>query len=140
MNMKNIKISAILITVILISTVVFAVSNVNITRFEGYSDGENIILEWETSQEKNLEYFSVERKAANGNFVEIAKVEPEPDQFYEYVDENVYKSTSSIYIYNLKVKLIGESLQDASSIKQISVTHDVTGVKRTWGSIKALFR
>lgn len=138
--MKNIKISAILITVILISTVVFAVSNVNITRFEGYSDGENIILEWETSQEKNLEYFSVERKAANGNFVEIAKVEPEPDQFYEYVDENVYKSTSSIYIYNLKVKLIGESLQDASSIKQISVTHDVTGVKRTWGSIKALFR
>jgi hypothetical protein len=137
MDIKIKKILTLFLTILFITTV-FAVSEVNITRFEGYSDGENIHLIWETSKEQNLKYFAVERKAANGSFVEIDQVTPEEDNYYEFIDENVYKTTSSIYIYRLSI--IDKNLNKTGETKELPVTHDVTGVKRTWGSIKALFR
>ncbi|MBE2279223.1 MAG: hypothetical protein IAE91_02440 [Ignavibacteriaceae bacterium] len=56
---------------------------------------------------------------------------------YSFLDEGAYKSSDVLYIYRLKI--IDKDNTQAYS-KEISVNHAVSGVKKTWGSIKAMFR
>jgi len=42
-----------------------------------------------------------------------------------------------IFIYRLKIV---DTNGQASYSNEVSVSHNVSGVKRTWGSIKAMFR
>ena len=103
------------------------------------SDGENIILKWYTTQETNLDHFIVERKSVGGAFGVIS----EPlkangnNSSYEYIDENAFKTTDGVFIYRLKIVDTDSKITYSG---EISVSHSVSSVKRTWGSIKALFR
>jgi len=109
--------------------------------FTGRSDGENITLEWKTHQEDNVSAFVVERKAGvDGQFIMLASIEPRgPNSHYSYVDKSAFKSTESLYIYRLKIMDIDPSAPPSYS-KEVHVSHSVSSVKRTWGSIKAMFR
>ena len=58
---------------------------------------------------------------------------------YSYVDENAYKSSGAFYAYGLI--LVDYSGNRSEVVMNTQVIHDnVSSVKRTWGSIKALFR
>lgn len=106
--------------------------------FNAKSEGDDIRLEWRTSEESNLKMFVVERKTHNNGFIEIGFVAPKgSNSSYVYVDQNVYKTTDLIFIYRLKIV---ENNNQFSYSNEISVSHSVSGVKRTWGSIKAMFR
>ena len=108
--------------------------------FQGRSDGNNISLEWKTRTEQNIASFDVQRKAGyEGEFVTIASIDPKgANSFYSYVDRSAYKSNASVYLYRLK---INEGVSaPASYSNEITVSHSVSSVKRTWGSIKAMFR
>lgn len=102
------------------------------------STGESIILTWETTSEVNLKHFVVKRRALDGEFVQIATVEPRSDHKYEFVDRSVYKSESSVYKY--LVVIIENDGRENGVVGEVSVAPDLTSVRRTWGSIKALFR
>ena len=56
---------------------------------------------------------------------------------YTFVDESAYKTSNSFYAYGLVIVYTDGTKSDPM---RISVTHGVSSVKRTWGSIKALFR
>jgi hypothetical protein len=107
--------------------------------FQGRSDGNNIAIEWKTRTEANLTTFEVQRKAGyNGTFSTIAQVEPKgSNTLYEYTDRSAYKSQDNIYVYRLKIV---DANASASYSNEITVSHSVSSVKRTWGSIKAMFR
>lgn len=108
--------------------------------FQGRSDGNNITLEWKTRTEQNLVSFEVQRKAGSeGEFITIATVEPRgSNSYYSYVDRSAYKGSASVYLYRLKIN--EGSSSPASYSSDITVSHSVSSVKRTWGSIKAMFR
>ncbi|MCB2203431.1 hypothetical protein KQI65_01680 [bacterium] len=108
--------------------------------FNGRSDGENIILEWKTRSESNLLRYEIQRKAGqDGEFVTLSTVNPKgSNSLYSFTDRSAYKATESIYVYRLKI--VEASGSPASFSNEITVSHSVSSVKRTWGSIKAMFR
>jgi hypothetical protein len=106
--------------------------------FQGRSEGEDVRLEWKTSEETNLLHFKVERKTPQSSFAEIATVDPKgSNSNYTYLDQSAYKSNDLVFIYRLKI--IDNDGQTSYSA-EVTVSHNVSGVKRTWGSIKAMFR
>ncbi|HLG31620.1 MAG TPA: hypothetical protein VI362_01170 [Ignavibacteriaceae bacterium] len=106
--------------------------------FYGRSEGDDVRLEWKTSEEVNLQHFKVERKTPQSQFSEITTVDPKgSNSYYSYLDQSAYKSNDMVFIYRLKiVDLDGQTSYSA----EVTVSHNVSGVKRTWGSIKAMFR
>ena len=104
---------------------------------QGHSESDNIIIEWQTEKEFNIKSFTVERKTPNGSFVGIATVSPKGDySYYRFVDEGVYKTADRLYTYRVKI-------DDGTYVTysaEVPVAISLSDVKRTWGSIKALFR
>lgn len=102
------------------------------------SSGDNVIVMWQTLQESNLKHFVVQRKAKDGPFFEVGVVVPEKDQYYEFTDETAYKTSGTLYKYRIAI-VDNNGLVTHSN--EVPVLHDnISSVKKTWGSIKALFR
>ena len=106
--------------------------------FQGRSEGEDIRLEWKTREEVNLKNFKVERKTPQSEFVEIATIQPKGNNsYYTYLDQSAYKIQNILFTYRLKIV---DNDGQVSYSNEVSVSHSISGVKRTWGSIKAMFR
>lgn len=108
--------------------------------FAASSNGENIVIRWVSEQENGVVRFELERKAGvSGQFFLLVQIAPRGDNSsYEYVDDAAFRVTSeTFYQYRLKVVFA-----DGSSVYfgPISVSHSISSVRRTWGSIKAMFR
>jgi len=129
------KLSQIFI-ILLIATAVFA--GTFLEYFHGRSEGDDIRLEWKTREEVNLQNFKIERKTPQSTFAEITTVQPKgSNSYYSYLDQTTYKITDMVFIYRLKIV---DTNGQASYSNEVTVSHNVSGVKRTWGSIKAMFR
>jgi hypothetical protein len=106
--------------------------------FHARSEGENVKLEWKTSEESNLKNFVIERKTQQSSYVDISSILPKGNNsFYSYVDASVYKSSDYVFTYRLRIV---DADQKISYSSEVSVSPNISGVKRTWGSIKAMFR
>ena len=128
--------SIILFSILIVFTAVYA--GAFLEYFQGRSEGEDIRLEWKTGEEINLQDFKIERKTPNNAYVEIATIEPQGNNsYYTYIDESAYKTEELVFIYRLKIE---DSDGNVSYSSEVTVSHNVSGVKRTWGSIKAMFR
>ena len=128
------------IFLILLLVTATAVGGAFLDYFNGRSDGDNIVLEWKTRSESNLQRYEIQRKAGrDGEFATLTTVSPKgSNSLYSYIDRSAYKSTESIYVYRLKI--VETSGSPASYSNEITISHSVSSVKRTWGSIKAMFR
>ncbi len=103
------------------------------------SDGSNVTIQWGTTDESSIKEFVVERRnGPAGEFIAIATVMKKgSNSFYEYVDKSAFKTTGSIYQYRIK----SETLSGGAEYSDvITISHNVSSVKRTWGSLKAMFR
>ncbi len=106
--------------------------------FQARSENENVRLEWKTGSEENLKNFVIERKTSQSSFTDIATIEPKGDNsIYTYIDESAYKSNDLIFVYRLRIV---ENNSQYTHSSQVSVSTNISGFKRTWGSIKAMFR
>ncbi len=107
--------------------------------FNAVSSGDNIVLTWQTLNEENVKEFVIFRGPDRDHLAQIAVVEAKGDNSeYTYIDENAYKTNESFYAYAL---IIVDTDGSRSEPIFAFVTHNgVSSVKRTWGSIKALFR
>ncbi len=125
-----------LFSILFLAVAVYAGAFLNY--FQGHSEGENVRLEWKTSEEVNLQNFIIERKTLQSLYIEIATIEPKGNNsFYSYLDESAYKTEDLIFKYQLKIV---DTDGSTSFSAEVSISHNVSGVKRTWGSIKAMFR
>ena len=127
-----------LIFIILLLFVSISMAGAFIDFFYAKSDGSNVRIEWKTNEEKNVKVFVVERRSINSDFVQVSTVLPKGNNsFYSFTDENAYKSENLVLVYRIKIV---DNDNSTSFSKEISVTHSVSNVKRTWGSIKSMFR
>lgn len=126
----------ILFSILVIAAAVYA--GTFLDYFQGRSEGEDVLLEWKTSAEVDLKHFAIERKTPQNPYIELAIVEPNgSNSIYSYVDEAAYKTVDLVFIYRLKIV---DNDGATSFSAEVTVSHNVSGVKRTWGSIKAMFR
>jgi hypothetical protein len=107
--------------------------------FTAKSEQDAILLEWKTGIEDNLNHFEIERSASEpNNFIRIGTISAiGNNSYYYYRDEVGMNPLAPIYYYRLK--LVDNNGGYVYS-NTITVTHIISGVRSTWGSIKAIFR
>lgn len=106
--------------------------------FVADSNGDNISLTWQTTNEENVQQFEILRGSDKDNLMTLATIASQGNNSsYTYIDKNAYKTNSSFYSYGLVIVDLDGSKSEPMTI---GVNHNVLGIKRTWGSIKALFR
>lgn len=107
------------------------------------SDGKSITVEWRTESESGVANFAVERAADGVSFSTVSTLDARGSQtVYRYVDEDaLMKGNSDVtgkkYVY--RIKIIGGD-NSVTYSNSINVTHNISGIRRTWGMIKEMFR
>ena len=139
-KMRKFRVLKIFALIVFITSVVFA--GVTLQYFTAKTQGEGILIEWKTADEGGAVSFEIERSAQNpNNFIYITTINAAGNNsYYSYQDNTVESSSptsNSIYYYRLKCNYSGGS---PTYTNYISVVHTLSGIKSTWGSIKAIFR
>jgi hypothetical protein len=130
------KITTIFLALLIIATV-YAGAYINY--FHISPEGDNVKLEWQTGDESNLQKFVIERQTYQNPFIEIVTISPKGNNsYYSFIDQNTYKANDLIFIYRLK--MVDSDGITTTYSEPSSVSLNISGVKRTWGSIKAMFR
>ncbi|MCS7155341.1 MAG: hypothetical protein N2561_08560 [Bacteroidetes bacterium] len=93
---------------------------------------------WRVTEQAGVRRFILERKAAGEEqFREIFQTPPNPTGTYEFVDESLARSGLDGLV---KYQLLVEGAEGRLLLKQIDANYTTTAVRRTWGSIKAMFQ
>jgi hypothetical protein len=107
------------------------------------SSNGDIILTWTTVDETGVQRFDVLRASWGGSgwsdFVVVGTVDQLKgnNSTYEFIDKSVFKTTAGIYGYRIRI-INGQTPAPETDI--VTVSHTSSAAKRTWGSIKAMFR
>lgn len=129
------KISTLILAFLIIATVY---AGAYISYFHARSESDDIRLEWQTGDESNLQKFVIERRTPQSSYIEVESIAPKGNNsYYTYLDQNTYKTNDAIFAYRLKIVDANGTVTYSSDA---SVSLNISGVKRTWGSIKAMFR
>jgi len=115
---------------------------VTLQYFVARDNASGVLVEWKTSEEGGTSKFEIERSADTpDNFIYIDnKTATGNNSYYSFQDNSVdigNGRTSAIYFYRLKCV---EGNGNFTYTNHITVSHTVSGIRSTWGSIKAIFR
>jgi hypothetical protein len=130
--------SAIVLLLITLSASV-ALAGAILNRFvASRSTNGDVVVEWTTGTESDVKYFEVQRMAgAQGEYTALGFIQPKgSNSSYQFVDRSAYKASDAIYKYRLSIV----NQDGSASYSQELTVRSLSGVKRTWGSIKAMFR
>jgi len=114
-----------------------------ISSFHARRQSNTVILEWTTEEEGGLVKFQIQRSTDSINWINIGEKLPLPGQSgerksYSFTDNSIFKNmhTGTFYYRLIIIDAQGNS-----------TPHDVivsiagnSGLRHTWGSIKAMFR
>jgi len=126
------------ILLIIISASALFAGNLAIREFTVHTDDGRAILEWTSGIETSLRVYDIQRSFDGSHFNLVAHIEPSGDNHkYRYVDNDLFKSNISTYYYRIS-GLMNDNKRYYSETKKITVNS--SGINRTWGSIKAMFR
>lgn len=134
--MKNNFFKCFIVVFAILSSFVFA--NSVISSFVAQDGGTKVILKWTSTAETDVDYYEIERSLDTRNFTKIGKVKAQGPSDYTYVDNAVFKLNTTQFYYRLNIVSTGGARQ--IYWKTISVKPNISGIKHTWGSLKAMFR
>ena len=127
----------VVITILLSSMVFSQMSNPQITKASMQSDG-TVLICWTFDMDGNVGHYEIWRSTdVNGPFSQIGDVQK--GTFY-FIDKNdLFKTVDKLFYY--KVKAVGTTgYSQTSSSMSVLYSGTSSTPKRTWGSIKAMFR
>ena len=106
--------------------------------FSAVGSGQQVVLDWTVQPGLAPAMFHVQRSFDGQRFIAIADVRPADGVYqYTYVDDDLFKGELHTYYYRIEAVLSG----DRSALSAVrEVTLSFSGIRRTWGSIKAMFR
>lgn len=127
------------LTLLLLVVVSVAFGSIIKDRPSALSNGSDIFVRWETEDESSVLRFTVIRRAGTaGDFMEINSLGPKGNySSYEYVDRSVFRMTGGIFQYRIRVYTTETTYAETEIV---TVSHVSSAARRTWGSIKAMFR
>jgi hypothetical protein len=135
--MRLIKIFLFLVLMVTLTT-----GGQRIINFSVEPEGRDIVISWEMTDQTGVRHFFVERGPIfddqqyirlNGNNPESVR----PSRKYEYVDRTAYKDDGSGFYYRIAI------VENDGTIfysEPLSPLGKISSVRRTWGSIKSMFR
>jgi len=99
----------------------------------------NFVITWQAQVEENVRMYELRRKTSySERFTPVTEVTARgTDVTYRYVDDEVYKAASEQVDYELVVTYTNGTQE---MVTQRQVNYTPTAVRRTWGSIKAMFQ
>jgi hypothetical protein len=112
-----------------------------ITDFQAVREQNAILVSWASEQENNVSKFTIERSTDLTNWAWVGDVtafgESSVKRTYQFKDKNLYKSNQATFYYRLKItdKNGRSVIYDA-----VLSANGYSGIRHTWGSIKAMFR
>lgn len=119
---------------------VVAASTVRLEYFRVSEADNTLVVQWQAIDEEPLRNYEVLRRttSSDNQFVQVASVNPHgPARPYEFRDSQVFKSGSDDVTYRLEgILKNGQRVL----LGERSVSYSPTAVRRTWGSIKAMFQ
>jgi len=134
-----------LILIFLFLSITLAGDNSTFNEYNAQPDANRVIISWVTKDESQLKHFVVQRSNDDRNFIDLDQIRiweqlhlPKGVGYrYEYVDEDVlFKSGGTLFYRVIAVKKDGTKVETTSMM----VNPNISGIFRTWGAIKAMFR
>jgi hypothetical protein len=138
----------IILSLLLFTNLVFA--EVTLQFFTAKPNSSGILIEWKTINESGTVRFELERSVGMpDNFTNVFSADATGNNsYYQYQDNATSRlvpaggsgnSPASNEVYYYRLKCIN-SQGGYVYTNHITVTQSVSGIRRTWGSIKAIFR
>lgn len=126
--------------VVLVLLLVAASSGVQLDYFRVEKEESAFVLRWQAENEEGVRHYELYRKTplSDDRFVRIHTAQPQGEgRPYEFRDTQVFKDASETVTYSLEAVLVeGERL----TFEKVSAEYTSTALRRTWGSIKAMFQ
>ena len=133
-----------ILVILFCSTLLFAGDNI-LDYFTARSDGKVITLEWKSTDETYISGFEIDRAGSSHIFSKISDMDAKGySASYKYIDEDAFmksgdNNTQSNNIFYYQLKIIKKD-NSALYSNEVNVTHNISGIRRTWGMIKEMFR
>lgn len=130
------SIATIIILLILYS---LAFANFIFQEYSATPSSNSVLIEWETKSEAGVFKFIILRSTDDQNFIEIGSVNAEKaGTQYSFTDDNVLFKDTQTFFYKLNaVRSDNSSIEESQSL----IVHpNISGIYRTWGAIKELFK
>jgi hypothetical protein len=115
-------------------------AGVIVSNLTASSSGSNIDVNWKSVDESGVQRYEVLRRAgADGDFLAVGIVDQLKGNgaLYTFADKSVFKTTEGYFQYKIRI-INGQNPAPETEI--VGVSHLSSAAKRTWGSIKAMFR
>jgi hypothetical protein len=114
-------------------------SSVRLSMFTVDAENSDLIVVWQAQVEEDVQHYTVKRLTRlDHDFVEIARVTAlGANKPYVYRDDEIYKTAAETVEYELVA--VGSDGSEIS-LGRRQVAYTPTAVRRTWGSIKAMFQ
>jgi hypothetical protein len=134
----RLKILAVFLIVFASFALVFSGDN-NLKNFQAVAQIDKVTLTWEYANEANLKGFEVQRGSDKVHFVKLDFVNADGSGKYKYVDDSIFlaKTNDKVYYYRL---IITDKSGNFTTSQSLVVSAQISTVRQTWGSIKAMFR
>lgn len=113
---------------------------VRMSFFKVEEENGDLLISWQTDEELDVREYELQRmtRFTNGQFVKVDALMPHgPGKAYLFRDEQVFKSSSEQVDYRLEV-VYSDGVREQLATEQVNYTS--TAIRRTWGSIKAMFQ
>jgi len=128
--------------ILFITSILFAGASFKVNGLRAHDTNEGIKIEWETETEYNVQFFKIER-SNNQSFIDYTELDETitatgSGSYYYYVDESLLKTNDNTFYY--RIKIVDNDGTVSRSAIILGTLNNISGLKRTWGSIKAMFR
>ncbi len=102
--------------------------------------GDEVTIQWQSSNENGVESYEIERRGEDSpDFRRLSRVDAKGSgSIYSYVDDGAFYKSGSSKRFTYRLKAVGGATQQFSPT--VSITHEVSSVRKSWGMIKELFR
>ena len=139
--MSDSKKTALWALVLLALCPVLLLSSASISGFMATRNNNTIFLQWTTEGESSLSKFEIERSIDRYRWLKIGEVpalgESNQKNTYSYNDRTLFKGNLSGVYYRL---VLVDKNGDSIAYDVIASVEGSSGIRHTWGSIKAMFR
>ena len=104
--------------------------------------GSAVEVVWSTSNETGISQFVVFRKTATTDAWQPVYIQTPLGAGYQYhwLDETAFKTTDNLYQYFIRAQFSDRQDHYEDTPIDRTTSGSTSGVRRTWGSIKAMFR
>ena len=133
------RLPLLLILVLLLAGAGLGAGSVKLDYFKVDRQGNNFIVTWKAELEQDVRTYELHRKTTYATeFVALQSFSAHgAGKEYQFKDDQVYKSASEQVDYRLEVVFTNGLRQQIAERK---VNYTPTAIRRTWGSIKAMFQ